>query len=330
MRFLGITRLGTLALAALAALLISGGAQADPGHGSISGLVTDELSNPIEGAFVDAFPFEGGGKGGGALTGLDGTYTITGLAPDSYRVYVFADDYVNEFYDNTTDITQSAPVLVEASTVTPGIDFSLSGGGGISGFVTDDLGSPIEGAMVDAVLAAGCCSFGVAITAADGSYTIDDLPGSSYLVLASATGFASEYFDDTTDASLATPVSVTVGTATPGIDLALSACDTPWSQPAGDDDCDGFETSAEEFVGTDPLNSCSADSISNNETPDAWPPDFNDDQAVNIIDVGEMRGMLNSTSGDGTYAPRQDLTADGAINILDVGALRAFFGSSCG
>jgi len=322
-------RLILFSLVALAALLGAGGAQAVP-TGGISGVVTDELGQPVEDAFVDAFPFEGGGQGLGALTGPDGSYTILTLNPNSYRVWVTADGYANEFYDDTTDITKSTAVLVEAEAITPNINFSLSGGGSISGVVTDGGGTPIQGATVDAVLAEGCCAFGVAITAGDGSYTISDLPASSYFVLGSAPGFASEYYDDATDTSLATPVAATAGVTTSGIDFALASCDTPWPPPPSDDDCDGFQTSVEQFVGTQPLRACSADSAANNELLDAWPPDLNDDQSVNIIDLGEMRGVFGSTSGDGAYTSRHDLTADGAINVVDIGTVRPFFGVSCG
>jgi len=325
MRVILLAAAGSLALATL---LLGGRADAGTG-GGISGRVTDQFGNPVEDAFVDAFPFEGGGHGLGALTGPDGSYTITTLDPNSYRVWVTADGYANEFYDNTTDITQSTPVLVEAGAVTPNINFSLSGGGSVSGVVTDEAGAPIEGAFVDAVLAAGCCSFGGAITAADGTYTVNDLANGSYLVLASAAGFASEYYGDTIDASLATPVAVTAGATTSGVDFALSACSATWSQPPGDNDCDGFATSAEEFVGSLPLDACSADSTPNNEQADAWPPDFNDDQTVNIADAGDMRGTFNTSSGDGAYVERKDLTADGTIDLVDVGTLRPFFGRDC-
>ncbi len=109
-----------------------------------------------------------------------------------------------------------------------------------------------------------------------------------------------------------------------------NACDncpsfaTPWLVPVADDDCDGFESARETFMGTNPNLACSTDN---------WPPDMAPavaDHVVNIIDIGAMRTVFNSQSGDGRYVARKDLTADGFINIVDIGALRPFFGKGCG
>ncbi len=73
-------------------------------------------------------------------------------------------------------------------------------------------------------------------------------------------------------------------------------------------------------MGTLPLVACGAG---------AWPPDFNDDKTMNIVDVGAMRSVFNSVQGDGRYVARKDLNADTKINIIDIGALRPFFGKAC-
>jgi len=98
----------------------------------------------------------------------------------------------------------------------------------------------------------------------------------------------------------------------------------PWPVPADDADCDGFTGTNEGFVETDPLTACDNGLV----LPD-WPPDFNDDQVVSIVDVGEMRPLFGSTAGDGIYQARADLSMGGTINIVDVGALRTFFGLNC-
>ena len=103
----------------------------------------------------------------------------------------------------------------------------------------------------------------------------------------------------------------------------------PWTVPADDPDCDGFSSAKETFMGTLPMAACPATASAGDEDGDAWPPDFNDSQTVDIIDIGELRPVFNSTDGDGKYESRKDLTADGFINILDIGALRPFFNLSC-
>ncbi len=93
-----------------------------------------------------------------------------------------------------------------------------------------------------------------------------------------------------------------------------------------DDDGDGFPDGREASMGTDALSACPL-AVGLHA---AWPPDFNDDRSVNVIDVGAVRPAFASLAGDGRYAARKDLTGDGRINIVDIGALRPFFGKSCG
>jgi hypothetical protein len=95
------------------------------------------------------------------------------------------------------------------------------------------------------------------------------------------------------------------------------ACDycpakaTPWYVPAGDGDCDGFTTAAENYVGTDPLDACP-----DGPSDDAWPPDINMDTRANILDVLLYKPIM-ITSVPPSPA-RFDLNADHNINILDV------------
>jgi hypothetical protein len=110
------------------------------------------------------------------------------------------------------------------------------------------------------------------------------------------------------------------------------ACDycpataTPWYTPAGDDDCDGFTTSEEGYVGTDPLDACP-----DNVDDDAWPPDVNGsmgcgqhDGQVDILDVLCYKPKLT-----GPYDRRYDLDASGEVNVLDILLYKLFVGTSC-
>ena len=74
-----------------------------------------------------------------------------------------------------------------------------------------------------------------------------------------------------------------------------------------------FRNDIELAVGTDPLNPCADDTIADNEADDKWPPDLNDDQAVNIADRSRIVFELLS----GIYDQRYDLNADGVLDIRD-------------
>jgi protocatechuate 3,4-dioxygenase beta subunit len=294
--------------------------------GGISGQVRDEAGNPLQGVFVEASLIEGCCSNGGATTGPDGAYTIDGIAPGSYRVLAFISPTspAGVFYNNTTDLASATPVAVADGAITPSIDFTLPTGGSISGRVTDESGNPIEGAPVDAMLFEGCCAFSVATTDSDGTYTIAGLPAGSYRLFASATGFASEYYDDTADASLASPIPVADGADTPGIDFALSACNSPWPIAAGDEDCDGYPTAVEKFIGTNPLMPCD-DGLE----PSDWPPDINGDTTADLIDVILFKPHFFTSDPDPGYEARFDLDMSGTIDLIDILVFKPYYSASC-
>jgi uncharacterized repeat protein (TIGR01451 family) len=98
----------------------------------------------------------------------------------------------------------------------------------------------------------------------------------------------------------------------------------PWPHPVGDDDCDGFTTAIENFVGTDPNIAC-ATTVSVN----AWPADINNDRRVNITDVLKFVPVFNSAAPGPPYNKRFDLNGDGRIGTSDVLKLVPFFNLSC-
>ncbi len=90
----------------------------------------------------------------------------------------------------------------------------------------------------------------------------------------------------------------------------------------------------EVYLGTDLLDDCSADTLQNNELVDAWPPDLNDDQSVDILDIIDGPVGLFAAWGartiDPEFTPRSDLYVDGSIDILDIiVTLFPFWGDRC-
>ena len=95
--------------------------------GSMAGTVTDDLTSaPIGGVWVLAIG--PAGIAGGAVTGVDGTYTIAGLVPGTYRA-TFVDPHegrVQEYWNNSPDYQGAATFNVTAANTTTAIDAALA------------------------------------------------------------------------------------------------------------------------------------------------------------------------------------------------------------
>ncbi len=102
-------------------------------------------------------------------------------------------------------------------------------------------------------------------------------------------------------------------------DVLMDPCDP-------DDDNDQFRDDIETFLGTNAVDNCPGVPGTGG---DAWPPDFNQDRVVDVVDALSLKPLFGSTLGDGKYLPRKDLDANGTINIVDVLALKPFFNESC-
>ncbi len=125
-------------------------------------------------------------------TDAAGNYSAE-LPPGSYYV-MFAEEFgshTSAFWDGATRWDQSTPIVVKADQTTVVDRVMEKGGNTISGTVTDDLGDPLEGAFVVAIhehpdfkeTSIPSASFGVATTAADGTYTVRGLPDGDFWVL---------------------------------------------------------------------------------------------------------------------------------------------------
>jgi hypothetical protein len=204
-----------------------------PAAGSISGTVTDAGdSSPLSSIEIDIYDTEGYWISYG-YTDTSGNYSVP-VEDGTYFVATYTwDDYVNELYNNIEcdpycDPTQGTPVAVAGGPIT-GIDFGLLHAGQITGTVTDSVtNAPLQNIDIyiydtDGYIAA------YATSDANGNYSSEGR-------LSTGTYFASAYdwsyvhinelykdlpCPDFCDPSGGTPISVTTGSITPGIDFTL-------------------------------------------------------------------------------------------------------------
>ena len=103
-----------------------------------------------------------------------------------------------------------------------------------------------------------------------------------------------------------------------------------------DDDGDGASDAVEQYISTDELHSCPADS-----GHDAWFLDTDRNRKINIADLvgspSSFKNSFGSGEGGGNYDRRFDWNADGFINIVDLvsssgkggGGFKSAFGTTC-
>jgi hypothetical protein len=199
--------------------------------GVITGTVTDLVENPVEGVQVYAYEYASGEYFRSSFAdSSDGTYMISGLPPGDYRVHAGTSNtgYLTEYYDDTLDPSSAAPVPVLAEQITEDIDFQLTlGGGEITGTITDTFGDPIRSLRVVIYEDASGHFIGEDWTQADGIYSVTGLPSGNYQVYVETyqSEYIPEYYDDAPDPGSATPVAVTDGATTTGIDFMLETGD---------------------------------------------------------------------------------------------------------
>ncbi len=170
--------------------------------GAISGTVKDNADNPLANASVMAVTADFTLHL--AITNASGEYRVDFLPAEIYAVTASTED-------NWIPQTLSGVVVV-ANQETTGCNFTLQGGGQISGTITDALG-PIHGASVIAISGLFDPVSSIAESLEDGTFTVSGLPSGSYLLIVKAEGHAS---DSTTG------ISVVAGQTTSGQNYILN------------------------------------------------------------------------------------------------------------
>jgi hypothetical protein len=208
--------------------------------GAIAGRVVDEAS-------TTGIPFlriqvwdAAGDYAGQPQSNSQGFYLAEDLAAGSYFATTSSESgYLDELYDDlpcagppepACDPTSGMPIAVSLGELTEGIDFALTLGGGVTGALTDAVtGEPIESGYAVLWTASGLF-IGDEPTNSAGVYRFDGLPGGTYFASSQTFGdYLEELYDDLPcpggppgcDPTAGTPVAVSVGITTSGVDFDL-------------------------------------------------------------------------------------------------------------
>lgn len=178
--------------------------------GNISGTVTNQTGQPLEGISITAFHYYWDGTGGqswipfaSATSDFTGAYTITQVPVGTYRIgFGLNQDYVPAFYSYTTTVQSATDIVLGLGESAGNIDGTLAPlFRTISGQVTDPTSNPLANITIQL----GHNEFGHWIpngyettTDVTGSYTLTALPtGSFSLAFIDTSGkFVTEYYDN--------------------------------------------------------------------------------------------------------------------------------------
>lgn len=191
--------------------------------GTISGRITDEQGNPISGATVSAAPdlvdppyAPDADPPGQAVTGTDGTYTMSGLPDGNLYVMVTAGSpFADQVYPGVTGYPDAEPIVVTNGSSTSNVDLSLPVGGTVTGSV-----SPLGTTITFFVWEHGSFQQTRTIWGYSSPYSWLLAPG-TYIARFMRDGYETQWSGGTSTESQATPFTVTADATThaPGIAL---------------------------------------------------------------------------------------------------------------
>lgn len=190
------------AAALLCALpLLAGGARA----ATLSGTVTTSPGGaPVDGAIVVAYDLRLDYSY--TLTGADGSWDIADLPAGTWRLRVLApedDNLVSRFHPATRDYCAATAHSVQEEAAVSGLDVGLEAGAVLTGVLLDQLGQPVEGAVLTAqgADAAVTGQSRTATSGADGAFRLPGLDAplgqsTAWTVQVSVDGWPGQYLGD--------------------------------------------------------------------------------------------------------------------------------------
>jgi len=162
------------------------------GSSFITGVVTGPENTPLPGIWVIAYRQDVGSpewqNWKNAVTDVNGVYTLSSLAPDTYRLRFFDPDgeYLVEVYDDAPDIESANDLELTAGATITNVNAQLASASMITGVITGPDGAPRQNIQARAFHLHGAPAtwkvWRIGYSEADGSYTIGDLPANTYRV----------------------------------------------------------------------------------------------------------------------------------------------------
>ncbi|MBL8774431.1 MAG: carboxypeptidase regulatory-like domain-containing protein [Acidimicrobiales bacterium] len=199
-----------------------------PRFGTLAGTISSEGGGALAGAWVAVIDLDHGGPVAGAVTDVDGGYSISGLPPADYLVAVIDPGGAHrvEYHADATNPADAGLVAVSAGD-TATVDESLAAvapagtGAGLGGTVTASGGGPVSDAWVAVVGTDGQFAGG-AVTDETGAWSLAVAPGNYRTFVIDPTGgHRAEWFDDQPDFASADAVAIGPGaTGTADVELA--------------------------------------------------------------------------------------------------------------
>lgn len=203
----------------IAALITATGLTASGASAEATGTVTGVLTTPGGAPVANADVFlDGPPPFQSVATRSDGTYTITGVTPGSYRVRFTPQGRPSQYAFGKTNYSEAAMITVAADATTT-VNETLLPVGYITGRLVNADGVGVASAQVSGVPTSSSGVFAYAFTAADGTYSVAVFPGSYRVEFRLSSGFL-QYAYGTTSWSAAAIITV------PGADQTVTVNDT--------------------------------------------------------------------------------------------------------
>jgi hypothetical protein len=189
--------------------------------GSISGVVKDKNGNGIPDVYVYAVDTLFNYVVSVGLTNDTGAYIVSGLTTGSFYAVALNDEYLEQWYQGTTNYLQAKKVPVVINQNTPNINFILTKGAKIRGTVTDKSGTPLQYADV-IVYDSNFYSIRYGYTDNAGTYEIKRLKhGEKFFVTAQKYEYSQRWYNNAASQNLATPLVLTAEEVRENINFAL-------------------------------------------------------------------------------------------------------------